>query len=342
MRTVVLTHSNPANRMLNDLQKMFNPLIVEWHEIEARYVMRFGFTAMHREARWFGSAEIDMALMVRERNPQAFISDFAEGVGFSFVDRLPEKVFGKYPLIRLYHDGHLSGGSPLFGSPDVNIPGWVFQRYNKSGWPPTGTTKQIQIQTSGDFSEFDDDDYTERLKASVETVQLEKQREDLIEVATKTKRKVTPAPPLDVSKVKKPECKGGGSFGPHSPTEMKFNPVRGKWLCVYDGCKMTAVPKRDEDDRSVTLGKGETSLRVIATDDGKTTVLLISDDNIALDITKFVDINDLVYSADLLSTAQETVKAGRDAFAEAESRDITLTLRVGVLGAENLTDQFRK
>ena len=88
--------------------------------------------------------------------------------------------------------------------------------------------------------------------------------------------------PINPAKVKAPDCAIH-----HVP--MEYDPTELKWRCPqYDECGMVARPKRDADDRNVILGKGSTHLRLVE-HQGKLKVLVMSDDNVAVDITIFCD-----------------------------------------------------
>lgn len=78
----------------------------------------------------------------------------------------------------------------------------------------------------------------------------------------------------------------------HTVIDMKFNAVRGVWQCSQDGCKMIARPSNESDTDQITLGKGQLHVRVFIdpknVESTLPTVVLMSDNNVALDITEYV------------------------------------------------------
>lgn len=86
---------------------------------------------------------------------------------------------------------------------------------------------------------------------------------------------------------RKPKC---NSRDHEERVEMVYDPEEGLWKCPEPGCKMIARPKTDVPIGGVTLGKGRLDIRVLFTDAGKKpSILLVSDDNVALDVTEFVE-----------------------------------------------------
>lgn len=145
--------------------------------------------------------------------------------------------------------------------------------------------------------------------------------------------------------MRKPVCKNRDH---DDPPEMVFFPEDGLWRCPEDGCGMTARPKDESPVGQVLLGKGRLDFRVIFTHPGeKPSIVLLADNNVALDITEFVDMeNFLKYSrarqraqaASRDGDGQEiiTVKLGKDA--HGKDRDVTALLRfpeMRIYGCDN-------
>lgn len=295
---------------------------------------------------FFAKMEYDNLYLARVDNFDQFMSEEIDTICLSMIENLPQNVAGKYPLIRFYADTHLSlGSNKLMFHPELEIPGWVFGRYKKK-FPGGQKTRPVtmEIHSGMDITEPPDSvpiDFGKPRKPAPLTLSLDEE-EGLI-MATKTKKKIVKKAPIqgfDPDKVKKPECKGGGAGGPHPATKMKFDPIKGKWICTHVGCKMVARPVRDEDDRSVQIGKGETSLRVVATED-EIRVLLISDDNLALDITDLVgDMERFLNSIGALELARAADDNGLSSFVDRTPRQVVLNLRIGGLGVEHLFVHF--
>lgn len=289
--------------------------------------------------------EIDEAMIVR--------MDATELVGFyfeimqDFVLCMDEEDTGVYPLHRVYVDNHLNKmRRPLFGSPDQKIEGWQFHKMRGKTWLDRKTPKHVMgiqkvvkgiVEPDEDglarFKPFEEMDTEAQLKHALvdRLIPIDDEGAKLMADVTKKKRVVTrnTKPPIDPSKVKKPLC-------PQHATAMEYDPVRGKWKCKVAGCKLVALPERDADDKSVVLGKGEITLRVVMAK-GEPTVLLISDDNVALNITKFVDVEEIVNQWDLGTVAEAAAEEGRENFVVPIEKAVDIkSVKVGVIGASDL------
>ncbi len=87
--------------------------------------------------------------------------------------------------------------------------------------------------------------------------------------------------PINTAKVKKPHC-------PIDKVEMHFDPAAQKFYCPEPTCHQVARPRRDSDDKQVVLGRGQLQVRFVIQPNKKPRVILISDDNVALDITSAI------------------------------------------------------
>lgn len=105
---------------------------------------------------------------------------------------------------------------------------------------------------------------------------------------------------LDHTKIKRPKC-------PVHKNEMVFDAVINKFVCNTEGCTMKASPKRSAENNDLIVGKGAVTARYICQPDGNDALVLISDDNVALDITNMVNMDAVRTKWDL----DEVVKNNR-------------------------------
>lgn len=296
---------------------------------------------------------VDDVWLAHRANPGQSIHDQTWVTCLRLLVTMGDSVTGKYPLTRLYADMSLK--QRLLMRPDQKIPGWVFPKYAdkiKNGAPEEGSLQPLKnvemvdnstgvpLKPAPSFDDedaLDDDELEERLAKSIFDATVRNQAEDLRKVAksakrtvTRKKRVATSPPHINPNKVKKMHCPV------HTSTEMEFSPVKQKWKCPRPDCKMSARPVKDEDDRSVQIGKGDTSLRIVV-DQSDITVLLLSDDNLALNITPFIDVNEFIIANGLVELAEQAKKNDRDEFVDTTERPLLLNLRVGVIGADALT-----
>ena len=289
-----------------------------------------------------GWDEVSLARLAR---PSEWIEQVDELV-MRFAKGLPESLAGNYPHIRLWADMNLqSSGKPkLFGKPNTEIPGWVFgdwqSRTNRryDGLTPL-PGMNIEGNSLPDNMVQNPDPNAPKipihqLDPSKKKIPLTDEEVEGIMAATKKKRVVKTTPPkIDPSKIKSPLC-------PVHHEKMSFDPVKYKWKCSAPGCKITSRPVRDEDDKSVQIGKGETSLRIVATDD-EFAVLLVSDDNLALNITKLIPnikvFLDSIGAIDLARTAEDQ---GITSVNDRTPRPVQFELRFGILGLTELISKY--
>lgn len=168
--------------------------------------------------------------------------------------------WGDYPNVRIWAKNHLSiNKSEIVHKP---IPGFVFPKWNKafaSAHATHGT--KIAAHKFGGLTE-----------------------DGAVMSATKRKVKVVPGS-TKTRNVKVPEC-------PMHKAKMVFDADENIWNCPEDGCEIIFRPKQEERPLgSVVVGKGATSMKVIRTSGGNgalTKILLVSDDNVAIDISNYV------------------------------------------------------
>lgn len=267
---------------------------------------------------------IPIADEVLAREEPRILTEIVFGRINELIEQIGELVTGKYPLTRIWADKHISGIVPLFLNPSQDVPGWVHNKFRDLNNFPTRPGRP----------EFDVPLFHENCKPSpVSTnfgprINYNVKEIDMATATKKTVRRPTRRA-IDPDKVKKPLCN-------IHQTPMEYDPVGVKWKCITVGCTQVARPKRDEDDRSVTVGKGGLQLRLIAQGDDLS-VILISDDNIALDITKFVDINEIVDSWDAIEAAKTADSVGKKEFTiEVEHSLVLKRMRLTVMGADDL------
>ena len=156
---------------------------------------------------------------------------------------------GPYPFARIWMMNHLN-----INTKKVQIPGWAWKAFREhpdhQGKIASSTTYELVDKGSN--------------KMAPKTVT----------------RKITTVKPEIKKPPKKPKC-------PLHHVEMKFDPLRGAWWCETDGCKQIALPKRERIEGQLLLGKGKIQMRIAYPDKGEDPrLILISDDNVALDITE--------------------------------------------------------
>ena len=165
-----------------------------------------------------------------------------------------------YPDVREWAAKHLN----IKTSPFAPIPGWIWPRWN-SAHPGMKANKTGGVEPVG-----------------IGQTMVNKRR-----VVVSTKGATT-----NPARVRTPKC-------PLHTEQMVFNSVRTVWECPVTGCSIIAQPKNEPEQGRVTLGKGEIHLRIVCQENKSPAVILISDDNIALDITEMVNPAELRNSFDL-------------------------------------------
>lgn len=280
--------------------------------------------------RWSSSTYLEVAVLLRyaDASREAVLVDLASTLIQDLINSVPIEVIGAYPFARIWHDFHDTKSSsiaPLLWYPERLVPGWVFSKAYKqyprdqSAKAPSPKLNEVSVDDSD--SKFRWDDVYDKMKEAL-----------TVASTTKKKKVIRRAPVVgfDPSKVRAPDCMKHG-------TPMVFDMVAQKWRCTEDGCRVVARPARDEDDKTVILGKGGLQLRLVA-QDGGLSVVLISDDNIALDITKMVDVDEIIDTFDVKEQAKVALESGKEVFAAPTEKHITLNSRLVVMGATELTE----
>jgi hypothetical protein len=294
------------------------------------------------EATFTAKTEISDEQVQRAESMSDYLNALAEETVAELVASMPEDVVGRYPFTRLYHDLHLKGNNPvLFGYPERRVGGWVHNRFRKQTmYPKEGTVSKnvsMEVQWTGTGEPaWPEGAEPQELEFNKEFIVEDRANQEelekaLTEVKSSKKRRIVksnPKPLIDPTKVKKPMCS-------KHDTRMQFDAVENKWVCPMPDCKLVKRPKRDEDDKHVILGKGNVEFRMVQQGD-KTTVVLISDDNVALDITKFVDLNKIISDYDIQLLAEEADKAGRFNFLIPTENEVGLSVKIVVMGAADI------
>lgn len=291
------------------------------------------------------TALVDYSVLHSESLPNDFLIKIGMKVANELMLDIPEGVIGAYPFARLWHDTHSASPDALLFNPSRPVPGWVFGTIKKKGSvypidPPAKKLKPLCLPEPGSLLEVDVGDSPWATDVIDRTIRIEEQSHSIAnqikenkmaDAKRVVKKKITRAPikGFDPKKVRTPECNVH-----HAP--MKFDSVEQKWCCTIEGCRVVARPKRDADDKTVLLGKGEVQLRLIA-QDGNLSVVLISDDNIALDITKLVNTQQIIDVFDVRAQAQVAFGSGKSVFDIPQPRNVTINTRLLVMGADDLT-----
>lgn len=201
---------------------------------------------------WHSDAVIDHSVYMRS-NPLRDVILAVEAAKENLGEYLYQ-VLGTYPFARLWMMQHLQ----INVSGNRAVPGWAWVRFKSDG----AHVGKVALKDS--FGLVDKD-------SAVATQQV-----------AKPKRKVATVKPEVKKPPRKPKC-------PIHTQQMKFDTVRGVWTCETDGCKQIALPKRDRIEGQLLLGKGKVGVRLVYPDKNEPPrLILISDDNVALDITDIV------------------------------------------------------
>lgn len=276
---------------------------------------------------WFRELPIDNYSIVRESQPFELLTNAAYTTIEELINSVPVDKIGLYPFARIWYDVHYPEKSKLLWNPDRDVPGYVFSRAYKTYPRDKGkATANYNITLNIDRSVLN------KVEEVSQQQELQEIREAINMAATAKKKVIKRAPiqGFDPGKVKSPECV-------NHKEPMIFDKVEQKWRCPVDGCKVVARPKRDEDDKTVILGKGGLQLRLVAEDD-KRSVVLISDDNVALNITKFVDLDEIIERFDVMDQAKVASSNGKENIATPTDKTIGITMRLVIMGTTDLTE----
>lgn len=140
---------------------------------------------------------------------------------------------------------------------------------------------------------------------------LEAMAKDIqVEMAEK-KKVLTKKKEIDPNKVKKPLC-------PFHRVKMDFNSQRSLWECSEEGCYQIARPKSETEPGQVVMGKGNVSLHVISGPGPTNEYLLVSDNNVAINITP------LLKSFDIDTEVMDQVDTLTSSTVSLPSQEVTL------------------
>ena len=348
MKTAPTTMNPPSNyqRLLQACLDLFPDYrVTTGSERGDDYIeITYPFSGMNFHKRYY----LEVSVLIAADDTQLAYLGWVHDRLCEFTNDLGTDVTGLYPFARLWYDRHGKTISKIFGRPQADVPNWVWQNVKKSGEYPDDLGKSVahsDIRGSINMESSDDGFVVppeNNVKPPTATAQqhmtfVERDNQEALEkqMATVKKRKVVRKAPVavDPNKVRPPSCNLHG-------TPMKYNPVTMVWDCQSVGCNQVARPKRDKDSRDLILGKGDVELRLVQQDD-KTTVILISSDNVALDITKFVDIQRLIEEADAVTLAQTAEDAAKEQFLINSDQTIQLTSQVVLIGVTDFLNAYR-
>lgn len=169
-------------------------------------------------------------------------------IAFNTLNIKAAQKFGNYPNIAAWAKKH----NIKFNGNILNgnnIPGFVFPLWNKDN-------PNVKAISSGGLTD----------KTTGEVMAPQKR-------SVKVQQGAIPKRP-----VKAPEC-------PKHETRMEFDATENIWECKEPECKIIFRPKADDrPPGTVLLGKGEITMKT----DGKGSLILVSDDNVCLDISKYI------------------------------------------------------
>lgn len=263
--------------------------------------------------RWTRKTSIGEDAINRATNVTTLFIHQVTAMTEELINSVPTEKIGAYPFARIWYDQKKQGRTYLW-APGMDLPGWVFSKAYQT-YPRDKSVKKETVESIANEENFNE--MKEALKVANTT--------------TKKKRVVkrAPLPPaFDASKVRAPLCV-------KHETPMTFDMMEEKWRCTTDGCKVVSRPKRDEDDRNVIMGKGGLQLRLVC-QDGERNVVLISDDNIALDITKMVNLDELLNDFGVMEQAALAEKTGKEIFTIPIEQAVAFSMPLVVMGASDL------
>lgn len=278
-----------------------NPLDV----VRVEAIMESPYTKRIYKAQY----DIQAEQLTRAFTPQGMIKDVAVQVSENLILGIPEEDIGAYPFARIWNDRHADSDSKkILWKPDIGVSGWVFNQAYKEYPRDNGRKHELtenekrviraarQAGVPRQLKEHDVEDVPYAQMDEVNrTLEALKEAEKMSDTTTKKKKRIVaraPLPGYDPRKVQAPQC------NVHN-TDMEFSAVEQKWHCTFDGCSVVARPKRHADDKTIMIGKGSVQMRLVVEESGEKTVLLISDDNVALNITPLVDVDEIIKSWDL-------------------------------------------
>ncbi len=151
------------------------------------------------------------------------------------------------------------------------------------------------------------------------------------DVAAKTVKKVVvKRGAASRNNVSKPTCPV------HKSVDMSFNAIRQVWECKEMGCKLIARPKQEQAEGTVVLGKGNIEMRLVYTDPGvEPRVVLMSDNNVALDVTDFVDMVQLTQRFDVDGKIRQAKQQGVS-ITRVAANQVPLKMPLAILGLDNV------
>lgn len=150
------------------------------------------------------------------------------------------------------------------------------------------------------------------------------------EMARKIRIAKTPQRHIDPKRIKKPFCPI------HKETQMEYDQVRGKWVCKVDSCNQVATPKAAPEDNAVTFGKGKVQMRLMYTDDGNPHVILIADNNVALEVTDMFDISEIEDAFGVKETIELANSNARKEFHIPTAQQVAFRSSLYVMGTDNI------
>ena len=317
-----------------ELRRAWVILDMTYYPSTMRYRFRVSYDYRNRDNTqqiiWRAEFEIDEVNMTRYGESE--VLELVDRFVMQFAKAIPENITGDYPHIRLWADinHHHNPTGRLFGNPDTPIEGWVFGRYRAG---TNGRYDNLDPLTNVNI-EGTSIDEGKRVPTVPKIETISDEEAEGLMAATKKKRVVKTSPPkIDPSKIKSPMC-------PVHHEKMTFDPVKYKWKCNAPGCKLTSRPVRDEDDKSVQIGKGETSLRIVATPDDFA-VLLVSDDNLALNITNMLpNIKVFLDSLGAIDLARTAEDQGVLTAHDQTPRNIQFETRFAIIGITDLIGKY--
>ncbi|MFE9742937.1 hypothetical protein [Streptomyces sp. NPDC006477] len=195
-----------------------------------------------------------------------------------------------------------------------------------------GSRRAIEVSVEADSGPIGETPRPRRIvrKSRAVIENLEPTPKEKEPVPVKTVKGARPKTPI-----RKPRCQNRDH---DEPPEMEYKPEEGLWRCPIPGCKMKARPKGDAPAGKVTLGKGELDFRVVFAEPGaKPSILLMAANNIALDVTDYVEMDKFLQYSAVVPMAQGAAKRG-EKIITLDSRQVTALLRfpsMKVFGCDN-------
>ncbi len=268
--TLIASAQSVTARLQKDLKPGYWLTVEVFYDARRQQLTIKTGLSLHSSAAIYGEIKTDYELLERsliEMGEEEYLTAVLVSSIVLLYDRingLSYEEHGDYPHIRTWW---LTGGNIL--ATNKPIPFHVFPRWN-AFYPDYSAVKSGGVETKNFANAL-----------------------PFVPNSVGEKMATTPAGPL--RKIKRPNAVVGNIKKPVCPMhkqEMVFDPSEGLWNCPTNGCKIFFRPAMEHDTSQTLIGKGKLTVKHIRPATHLSGVagklFLVSDDNIALDISQYV------------------------------------------------------